>query len=65
VRRTRILLAGVAVLALVLVLPATSGAGAGVRAQTGGGLTALEQQGRDIYLQSCAACHGPDPNGPS
>jgi len=63
-----ILFAGIAVLALLLV-PAASGAGgpdAGARAQaTGGGAGDLEAQGRAIYLQSCAACHGPDPNGPS
>ena len=62
-RRTMILFAGIAVLALLLV-PATSGAGTGARAQTGAGQTALESQGRDLYLQSCASCHGPDPNGP-
>ena len=63
-RRTMILFAGIAVLALLLV-PAASGAGTGVRAQTTGGQTALEQRGRDLYLQSCASCHGPDPNGPA
>jgi ubiquinol-cytochrome c reductase cytochrome c subunit len=69
VRRTMILFAGIAVLALLLV-PASSGASGrgGVRAQTAGGSTAQQDQqtqGRDLYLQSCAACHGPDPNGPS
>jgi ubiquinol-cytochrome c reductase cytochrome c subunit len=69
VRRTMILFAGIAVLALLLV-PASSGASgtAGVRAQTSGGSTAQQAQqkrGRELYLQSCAACHGPDPNGPS
>src|SRR6266508_3939640 len=64
-----ILFAGIAVLALLLV-PASSGASgaAGVRAQTAGGSTAQQSQqerGRELYLQSCAACHGPDPNGPS
>ncbi len=65
-RRTMILFAGIAVLALLLV-PATSGAsgGAGVRAQTTSSSGDLQAQGRGIYLQSCAACHGPDPNGPS
>ncbi len=68
-RRTMILFAGIAVLALLLV-PASSGASgaAGVRAQTAGGSTAQQSQqerGRELYLQSCAACHGPDPNGPS
>jgi ubiquinol-cytochrome c reductase cytochrome c subunit len=64
VRRTMILVAGVAVLALLLV-PATSGAGGGVRAQTGGNQNVLERQGQQLYLQSCASCHGPDPSGPS
>src|SRR6266542_2853391 len=66
VRRTMILFAGIAVLALLLV-PATSGAsgGAGVRAQATSSSGDLQAQGRGIYLQSCAACHGPDPNGPS
>jgi ubiquinol-cytochrome c reductase cytochrome c subunit len=65
-----ILFAGIAVLALLLV-PASSGASgtAGVRAQTSGGSASQQdpqqQQGRELYLQSCAACHGPDPNGPS
>jgi ubiquinol-cytochrome c reductase cytochrome c subunit len=69
VRRTMILFAGIAVLALLLV-PASSGASgaAGVRAQTSGGAggqPTQEQRGRQLYLQSCASCHGPDPNGPS
>jgi ubiquinol-cytochrome c reductase cytochrome c subunit len=64
VRRTMILFAGIAVLALLLV-PATSGAGAGARARAAGAQTVRESQGREIYLQSCAACHGPDPSGPS
>lgn len=63
-RRTMILFAGIAVLALLLV-PATSGAHSGVRAPASEQADAQQQRGRDIYLQSCAACHGPDPNGPS
>jgi ubiquinol-cytochrome c reductase cytochrome c subunit len=63
VRRTMILFAGIAVLALLLT-PATSGADSGARAQSGGG-QAAQEQGREIYLHSCASCHGPDPNGPS
>ena len=65
-RRTMILFAGIAVLALLLV-PASSGASgpAGVRAQTSGGSADQQAQGRELYLQSCASCHGPDPNGPS
>lgn len=65
-RRTMILFAGIAVLALLLV-PASSGASrpAGVRAQTGGGSADQLALGRQLYLESCASCHGPDPNGPS
>lgn len=65
-RRTMILFAGIAVLALLLI-PASSGASgpASVRAQTSGGSADQQTQGRQLYLQSCAACHGPDPNGPS
>jgi ubiquinol-cytochrome c reductase cytochrome c subunit len=62
-----ILFAGIVVLALLLT-PASSGASgpAGVRAQTSSGAAPQEQeQGRQLYLQSCASCHGPDPNGPS
>lgn len=61
-----ILFAGIAVLAVLLV-PASSGASgpAGVRAQTAGGSADQLAQGRELYLESCAACHGPDPNGPS
>ena len=68
-RRTMILFAGIAVLTLLLI-PASSGASGseGVRAQTSGGSTSQQEQqklGRQLYLQSCASCHGPDPNGPS
>src|SRR6266705_4528417 len=61
-----ILFAGLAGLALLLV-PATSGASGGphLRAQPTSSSAGLQAQGRTIYLQSCAACHGPDPNGPS
>jgi ubiquinol-cytochrome c reductase cytochrome c subunit len=53
-----ILLAGIAVLAVV-VRPATT------RAQPVQPQTANQQiqRGRQLYLQSCAGCHGPDPNG--
>jgi ubiquinol-cytochrome c reductase cytochrome c subunit len=65
VRRTILLFASLAVLALLLV-PATSGAGgARLRAQPTSSSPDPQAQGRTIYLQSCAACHGPDPNGPS
>jgi ubiquinol-cytochrome c reductase cytochrome c subunit len=66
VRRTMILFAGIAVLALLLV-PATSGASgsAGVRPQTAGTGGADVAEGRQLYALSCASCHGPNPNGPS
>jgi ubiquinol-cytochrome c reductase cytochrome c subunit len=66
VRRTMILFAGVALLALLLI-PASSGASGptGVRAQTGGGTAQQLQQGRELYALACASCHGADPNGPS
>jgi ubiquinol-cytochrome c reductase cytochrome c subunit len=66
VRRIMILFGGIAVLALLLT-PASSGASGatGVRAQTAGGTSQQLQQGRELYLQACASCHGPDPNGPS
>jgi ubiquinol-cytochrome c reductase cytochrome c subunit len=65
VRRTMILFAGLAGLALLLVPATSSGGGAGVRAQPTSSPGDLQAQGRTIYLQSCAACHGPDPNGPA
>ena len=66
VRRTMILFGGIAVLALLLI-PATSGASgsAGVRPQTAGSTAEEINQGKQIYAQSCASCHGPNPNGPS
>jgi ubiquinol-cytochrome c reductase cytochrome c subunit len=66
VRRTMILFAGVAVLALLLT-PATSGASgsAGVRPQTAGTGADEIAEGRQLYALSCASCHGPNPNGPS
>ena len=65
-RRAMSLFAGLAGLALLLV-PATSGASGGprLRAQPTSSPAGLQAQGRTIYLQSCAACHGPDPNGPA
>ncbi len=66
-RRTLLLLAGIGVLALLLV-PATGGASTGprVRAQAAGADTAQQiARGRDLYQQACASCHGADPNGPS
>jgi len=65
VRRTLVLLAGIGVLALLLI-PATGGASTGVAAQTAGGDTAEQiARGKALYLQACASCHGADPSGPS
>jgi len=72
VRRTAILLGGVAVLALLLT-PATGTATsrgpagpAGVAAQQQpGDSPALLARGRELYQNACASCHGPDPSGPS
>jgi ubiquinol-cytochrome c reductase cytochrome c subunit len=69
VRRTAILLGGVAVLALLLT-PATGAAtsrGAARAAAAAGqdDIPALEARGRQLYQNACASCHGPDPNGPS
>ncbi|HEX9342082.1 MAG TPA: c-type cytochrome [Actinomycetota bacterium] len=64
-RRTLLLLAGIGILA-VLLIPATGGASTGVAAQTAGGDTGeLIARGKALYLQACASCHGPDPNGAS
>ncbi|HYY80673.1 MAG TPA: c-type cytochrome [Actinomycetes bacterium] len=60
-RRTAILLAGIALLALLLA-PATRAAGGATAAQAGGDAS-LQTRGRQLYQQACAACHGPDPNG--
>jgi ubiquinol-cytochrome c reductase cytochrome c subunit len=57
VRRTAILLAGLALLALLL-SPAAGGA-----AQQAPGSDAVAVRGRQLYLQACASCHGPDPTG--
>jgi ubiquinol-cytochrome c reductase cytochrome c subunit len=69
VRRTLILLAGLAVLALLLT-PATGTATArgpaGVAAQQEpADSPALLARGRELYQNACASCHGPDPAGPS
>jgi ubiquinol-cytochrome c reductase cytochrome c subunit len=71
VRRTAILLAGIAVLALLLA-PAT---GQATARPTGGAAAAAQQQpadspalqarGRQLYEQACASCHGRDPSGSS
>ncbi|HEV8425504.1 MAG TPA: c-type cytochrome [Actinomycetes bacterium] len=67
-RRTAILLAGIAVLALLLT-PATGTAtsrGAGVAAQQQpSDSPALHARGLQLYQNACASCHGPNPNGPS
>jgi ubiquinol-cytochrome c reductase cytochrome c subunit len=69
VRRTAILLGGIALLALLLT-PATgaaSGAGAARVAaqQQPADSPALEARGRELYQNACASCHGPDPAGAS
>jgi quinol---cytochrome-c reductase cytochrome c subunit len=66
VRRTAILLGGVAVLALLLT-PATGTATArgGLAAQQSGDSQDLNARGRELYQNACASCHGPDPAGPS
>jgi quinol---cytochrome-c reductase cytochrome c subunit len=70
VRRTSILLGGVAVLALLLT-PATGTASASRRAaavaaqQQPGDSPAVDARGRELYQNACASCHGPDPAGAS
>jgi ubiquinol-cytochrome c reductase cytochrome c subunit len=62
-RRTLVPLAVVGLLT-VLLLPATGGASKGAAARA----DARQEQdalGRQLYQQSCASCHGPDPAGPS
>ena len=56
-RRTLIVLAGLAALSLLLV-PAAGGA-----QPAGQSPDALRQQGRQLYLEGCAQCHGMDPSG--
>ncbi|HJW64057.1 MAG TPA: cytochrome c, partial [Actinomycetes bacterium] len=68
-RRTAILLGGVAVLALLL-SPAAGGAAAPGAArvaaqQQPGDSPALDARGRELYQTACASCHGPDPSGAS
>src|SRR4029453_14505404 len=67
VRRTAILLGGVAMLALLLA-PATGAATArgAARAAAAGqpDSPALDAHGRELYQNACASCHGPDPAGP-
>jgi ubiquinol-cytochrome c reductase cytochrome c subunit len=64
VRRTLVPLAAVGLLT-VLLWPATGGAAAGgPRAASAAGQDSNDL-GRELYLQSCASCHGVDPAGPS
>ena len=73
-RRTAILLGGIALLALLLA-PATGAATArgAARAAAAGAAAqqqpadspALQARGRELYQNACASCHGPDPSGPS
>jgi ubiquinol-cytochrome c reductase cytochrome c subunit len=71
VRRTAIILGGLAVLALLLT-PATGtatsrrpAAQAAAAQQQPGDSPALLARGRELYQNACASCHGPDPAGPS
>jgi ubiquinol-cytochrome c reductase cytochrome c subunit len=68
VRRTAILLGGIAVLALLLT-PATGSASAPaaarLAAQQQPDTPAREARGRELYQNACASCHGPDPAGAS
>jgi ubiquinol-cytochrome c reductase cytochrome c subunit len=65
VRRTAILLGGIALLALLLT-PATGTATSATAAQQQPtDSPALNARGRELYQQACASCHGPDPNGSS
>jgi len=64
VRRTAILLGGIALLALLL-SPTTGTATSGSAQQQPGDSPALFERGRDLYQQACASCHGPDPAGQS
>jgi ubiquinol-cytochrome c reductase cytochrome c subunit len=73
VRRTAIVVGGIAVLALLLA-PATGAAtapgaaraaAAGAAQQQPDDTQALEARGRELYQNACASCHGPDPAGPS
>jgi ubiquinol-cytochrome c reductase cytochrome c subunit len=69
VRRTAILIGGIAVLALALT-PATGtattrGAARAATQQQPADSPALEARGRELYQNACASCHGPDPSGPS
>lgn len=69
-RRTSILLGGLAVLALLLT-PTTGTASSSRRAaaaaaqQQPSDSPALNARGRELYENACASCHGPDPAGPS
>ena len=69
-RRTSILLGGIAVLALLLT-PTTGTASSSRRAaaaaaqQQPSDSPALNARGRELYENACASCHGPDPAGPS
>jgi quinol---cytochrome-c reductase cytochrome c subunit len=60
-RRTLVPLTAIGLLTL-LFLPATGHGAGGARA---GGSQDTASLGRELYLQSCASCHGPDPAGPS
>jgi ubiquinol-cytochrome c reductase cytochrome c subunit len=68
VRRNAVLLGGIALLAVALA-PATgtvtSPGAARAAAQQSGDTQEAEARGRELYQNSCASCHGPDPAGVS
>ncbi|HWD42215.1 MAG TPA: c-type cytochrome [Actinomycetota bacterium] len=63
-RRTSILLGGLALLALLLT-PATGTATSRRAAAQQSDSQAAEARGRELYQTACASCHGPDPAGAS
>ena len=63
-RRTSILLGGLALLALLLT-PATGTATSRGAAAQQSDSQAVEARGRELYQSACASCHGPDPAGAS
>jgi quinol---cytochrome-c reductase cytochrome c subunit len=69
VRRSAILVGGVALLALALTpvtgAATTRGAARAATQQQPADSPALDARGRELYQTACASCHGPDPAGPS
>jgi ubiquinol-cytochrome c reductase cytochrome c subunit len=69
VRRSAILVGGIALLALALTpvtgAATTRGAARTAAQQQPADSPALDARGRELYQNACASCHGPDPAGPS